>query len=207
MARRRGKFIVLEGGDGSGKSTAIRHLKEALKDERILFTREPGGTPLGKTFREILLSEHMDALTELMLFSADRREHLSQVIVPTLRSGVHVICDRFDASTYAYQVYARDKEKHKHFFDMLNPELTREARPDLYIFLDVPTSVAKERMEARTEKMTKFDKAKSAFHRRVNAGYKKFLRGVPHVTIDAAANIDVMNLNIEREVRIVLSGR
>ncbi len=100
-----GKFITFEGGDGSGKTTAARFVAEQLTaaGHQVLLTREPGGSGVGDKLREIVLSEHVAPMTELLLFAAARAEHIEHVIKPALQQGKIVLCDRFTDSTYAYQ--------------------------------------------------------------------------------------------------------
>ena len=110
----RGKFIVFEGIDGSGKTTQINQLSKWLidtdiipKDNQLVITREPGGTELGKSIRSLLLDTSIkkspDSITELLLYAADRSQHVNEIIRPTLNKGDWVISDRFCASTLAYQ--------------------------------------------------------------------------------------------------------
>ena len=106
----KGIFIVFEGMDGSGKTTQLALIAEWLKgktDRQIVCTREPGDTPLGAKIREFVLNNEMDSLTELLLFNADRRQHVAEVITPALQSGAIVLCDRFTMSTTVYQGYAK----------------------------------------------------------------------------------------------------
>ena len=101
----RGRFITLEGIDGAGKSTHVAWIRDTLtgRGNRVVATREPGGTPLGERLRELLLREAMTHDTEALLMFAARREHLEQVIRPALARGEWVLCDRFTDATYAYQ--------------------------------------------------------------------------------------------------------
>ncbi len=101
----RGRFITFEGIDGAGKSSHIEALAEWLRaqGQRVLTTREPGGTPLAEALRELVLHKPMDALTESLLVFAARRDHLATVIEPALATGTTVLCDRFTDATFAYQ--------------------------------------------------------------------------------------------------------
>ena len=104
-------FITFEGPDGSGKTTIISMLSEALKDtNEVLVTREPGGIPISEKVRDILLANEndMDGRTEALLFAAARRQHLVEKVVPALDDGKIVLCDRFVESSLAYQGYARN---------------------------------------------------------------------------------------------------
>ena len=109
----RGLFITIEGPDGSGKSTQIENIKRFFEDKNIeiVFTREPGGTPIGERIREIILDNsfnEMDPMTEAMLYAASRAQHVAQIIGPALDSGKVVVCDRFVDSSLAYQGYGRN---------------------------------------------------------------------------------------------------
>ena len=110
---KKGRFIVLEGGEGAGKGMCIDYLKEQLNGRGdMIFTREPGGTPIAEKIRELLLdkgSEGTLPLTELFLFCGARARHVQELIKPALESGKNVICDRFEASTMVYQVYGRQR--------------------------------------------------------------------------------------------------
>jgi dTMP kinase len=192
-----GKFIVLEGGEGSGKGTISTHLKELLTGKDVIFTREPGGTPLGERIRDMLLDETMSTMTELLLFEAGRAEHMHQVIVPALLRGTHVICDRFDASTYAYQVCARWNKKYADLFQRLNSEVLESTVPDLYLFCDVPPGIALKRRLSAGGEITRFDKEELEFHHAVYFGYKEFLKDKPHVMIDATRPIPEMIRAVE----------
>jgi dTMP kinase len=146
-----GYFITFEGGEGAGKSTQVRHLAEALRQGRhdVLLTREPGGSEAAERMRAILLDPALalDAMTQLMLFSAARRDHWIKTIAPALARGAIVICDRFYDSTFAYQGAAGgvcESEMRK---------LTRfalgDAAPDLTIILDIEPSKGLARAAAR----------------------------------------------------------
>ena len=200
----KGTFTVVEGVDGAGKGTVISHLEKAFKGQNVLFTREPGGTALGEKLRELLQSETMDVLSEFYLFCISRREHLLHVITPALESGTHVICDRFDASTYAYQVYARGDGAYRELFTVAHEAILGDVRPDCYIFLDVPTEVAMKRLEGRPGEKSKFDKAEAEFHARVREGYIEFMKGFPHVVVDGTPEPAIVCAEAEREVRLII---
>ncbi len=197
----RGKFIVLEGGEGSGKGTISAHLQKVLKDENVIFTREPGGTPLGEELRTLIFDTKMSTMTELLLFEAGRAEHLDKVILPALLRGTHVICDRFDASTYAYQVTARWKKQHAQFFELVNTEVLRDVSPDLYLFCDISPEAALARRMAAGGEVTRFDEEDLSFHEAVYRGYKEFLKDKRFVAIDATMGIPEVIAIAESVVR------
>ena len=107
--KNRGIFISFEGTEGSGKSTLIQHLKQALEkmDRQVIATREPGGNPVSEKIRETVLHFSMNPWTELLLYEAARSENLAQLVVPALEQGQIVLCDRFTDSSLAYHGYAR----------------------------------------------------------------------------------------------------
>ena len=165
-----GIFLVFEGGDGSGKSTQARILHRRLTREGhgVLLTHEPGGTPLGEAVRRWLKTHSLSMpLTELLLFTAARAQHVDQIIAPALDSGQIVICDRFEASTVAYQGYGRGIELD--LIHRLKQEVTGGLRPDLTIFLDVPVEEGLARKGSGSRDA--FESEAVEFHQRVRQGY------------------------------------
>ena len=134
-------FLTLEGVEGAGKSTLRGALVDLLSDlgKEIVVTREPGATELGRTIRTLLLdpaTKGLDPLAELLLFSADRAQHLCEVVRPALARGALVICDRFTHSTLAYQGYGRGLPLD--ILEQLNRVTTKGLAPDLVLLLDLP---------------------------------------------------------------------
>ncbi|MEK7151889.1 MAG: dTMP kinase [Patescibacteria group bacterium] len=223
---KKGKFIVLEGGEGSGKSTCIGVLKERLPlifgAHAFLFTREPGGTAIGENIRRILMSkdpglEHMQPLTELMLFCAARTEHVQTVINPALQNGTHIVCDRFDASTIAYQIDALERNDLRSDFEILNAlALGHRSRkvfhqwmggphPDIYIILDVDPWVGLERTaEAKGKDTTRFDDKEIAFHVRVRESFLRFAQIHPESAVVLNANMAQEDV-VQEVLDIILS--
>ncbi|MDO8520946.1 MAG: dTMP kinase [bacterium] len=201
----KGKFIVIEGVDGAGKTTVITHLQSKFSGGSVFFTREPGGTKIGKFIRDILVGETMDPMSEILLFFADRREHLLNVVGPALESGIHVICDRFEASTYAYQLAGHEHMEYEELFKDLSARVVGPMAPDHYILIDVPTEVAAERMRLRPGEQSKFDAKDEAFHRRTREAYKKFLAGYPHTVIDGSRKTEDACGHVEQVVREILA--
>ncbi|ADZ91533.1 dTMP kinase [Marinomonas mediterranea] len=169
----KGKFITLEGGEGSGKSTAIACLEQWMKAQGIpyLLTREPGGTPLAEEIRQVVLSkrdETVNSITELLLVFAARAQHVAQKIAPALESGVWVISDRFIDSSYVYQGVARGLDIED--IDSLVRLAVGASLPDKTILLDVPVSVGMARVSARTGN-DRLDGESTQFHEMVRAGF------------------------------------
>ncbi len=176
-----GMFIVLEGCEGSGKSTQIKLLAKKLeKIGEVVVTREPGGTHAGTKIRELLMNSKMEIsiLTELFLFCADRANHIDRLIRPALAEGKIVICDRFDPSTIAYQVYGRGHENFEEVFMKINAfakgrDIYGEINPNIVIYLDIDAEEGLRRTRGREEKLTKFDEEKIEFHKKVRKAYLK----------------------------------
>lgn len=205
---KRGKFIVIEGGEGSGKTTVINFLREAFDNcNDIVFTREPGGTNIGEKIRNLLMDKgNKDILpiTELFLFCAARAQHVEELIIPSLKSGKHVISDRFDASTISYQLFGRNKMELLNYFLDLNSIAKKEVEPNLVIWLDVTPKIGLARKEKSQEgKTTRFDDEKLEFHRRVREGFMSCFRknytDSPSKTIWHKIDTDIFSLDEVKE--------
>lgn len=162
-------FIVLEGGDGSGKSTQARALSRRLREAgyRVWLTHEPGGTTLGESIRSLLKGDQgIQPLAELFLFSAARAQLVNEVIRPALHSMTVVISDRFTASTIAYQAYGRGLDLK--LVQRLNHTATGGLEPNLTVFLDAPVEVGLARKHTTNDT---FESAPVQFHQRVRQGY------------------------------------
>lgn len=183
----RGRFIVLDGGDGSGKGTVIRAAQKEFSSDKTVFTREPGGTTFADKIRELILSpeaKDADANTMFSLYLASRADHVEKLIRPAINSGRNVICDRFDASTYAYQIRAQEGHHLKLLFDQIHEVFCGDVRPYLYIYLNVDPEVGAERTRGRGDS-NHFDERKLEFHANVRKGYLEFISSRPHQIINA----------------------
>lgn len=171
----RGIFITLEGVEGSGKSTQIHHLVEALTRAgyRVLQTREPGGTATAEAIRHILLTalshEPIAPQTEALLILAARCQHVTHLIRPALQRGTVVICDRFSDSTFAYQGFARGLDLR--WLRTANEVATGGVTPDLTLILDLPVSVGLARRRADRGQQNRLDRETERFHRKVRRGF------------------------------------
>lgn len=202
----RGRFITLEGPEGSGKSTHARLLAAQLQaaGHSVITAREPGGTPVGEAVRRLLQhdagGEGMAAETEIFLFMACRAQLVRQVISPALAEGVCVICDRFADSTTAYQGYARgcDVETILTLSNLATGDLT----PDLTILLDLDVKAGFERLRQRNlsrgVEKDRIERETLCFHERVRAGYLDLARRWPQRirVVDAARDEDAVQADI-----------
>lgn len=169
------KFITLDGIDGSGKTTQLNVVRDWFAQKRIpvIFTREPGGTPLGEQLRELLLdpATKVSLHTEALLMFAARRQHLEEVILPALAQGIHVVSDRFTDATFAYQGGGRGLPEEK--IALLEQWVQGSLRPDLTILLDVPLDVSMARIEGGRDDKDRFEREDAAFFKRVRETYLK----------------------------------
>jgi dTMP kinase len=205
---RRGRFITLEGGEGTGKSTQVRRLAASLAREGIdaLTTREPGGSPGAEAMREVVLSggaKPFGPFAEALVFAAARLDHLEVTIRPALDAGRWVICDRFSDSTRAYQGILGD----------VDPDLIRaleritvgETRPDLTIILDLPVTEGLRRARSRGGVPDRFESEGLVFHERLRRAFLAIAEAEPArcVVVDASRSeeqiaADVLQAVMER---------
>ena len=166
-----GKFITLEGIEGSGKSTSLRDITKILKKYSINYitTKEPGGGPLGTELRSMLLNKksNITSEVELLLMMADRKDHIDNLILPNLKKGVWVLSDRYLDSTYAYQGGGRQIEIST--IDKLS-NILNLPNPDLTILFDLPPDVALERAAKRAS-LDRFESEPVEFHTRIRKAY------------------------------------
>ena len=165
-------FITLEGIDGSGKSTQSAKLAEWLEDRtghRTIRTFEPGGWPEGKSFRELILDGNFCDMSELLLFLADRSEHVSRVILPALRQGCNVVCERWNESTLAYQAGGHELNI-SHIRRIIRA--CNFPEPNMKILLDLPPEQAMKRVIERGNKGDKFEAEGLPLMRRVADFYR-----------------------------------
>jgi dTMP kinase len=180
---RRGRFITLEGPDGSGKTTAARHLAERLRQrgEKVVLTAEPGGTPLGEEIRRLLLhmrdvSDDLDPRADALLFAAARAQHTARLILPALARGEHVVSARYLDSSLAYQgaAYGNDPAEMRH----LQEFATYATVPDLTILVDVPVEVGLARK--RRGPWNRFEDTEgAAFFEKVRSAYLQLAAAAP----------------------------
>lgn len=204
----KGLFISIEGPDGSGKSTQIENIRKFFADKNIeiVFTREPGGTPIGERIREIILDnsfKEMDYMTEAMLYAASRAQHVAQIIRPALEAGKVVVCDRFVDSSIAYQGYGRHLGE---AVEVINSYAVKECTPDVTFLLKVDPNVGKTRIKANRETEDRLEHEKMAFHREVFEGYLELEKQYPGriVGIDASMGIEEIRDEIYRKLEEII---
>lgn len=195
---KRGAFITFEGGEGSGKSTQVKLLAEALAahDVSHVITREPGGVPAAERIRELVVTGAGDAwqpTTETLLFYAARLEHVERLIKPALEKGKHVICDRFADSTLVYQGIGKDLSEH--YVQMLHKMTLGNFVPDLTFILDISPQEGLKRAQARAHKETRFESMPMDFHRRIRAGFLSIAAREPKRCIVLDATQDTKSLH------------
>src|SRR5216110_1986810 len=202
-------FITFEGSEGSGKSTQVQRLAARLERSGVpyLVTREPGGTPIGETIRELLqFAPHNSAMTpetELLLFEASRSQLVREIIKPALERGLCVIADRFFDSTTVYQGAARRLDRE--MVERLNAFVVGDCVPDVTFVLDVDAATAELRMQKKPRRADRMEQEPAEFYERVRRGYRDLAAREPNriVLIDGSADPD----EIENQIWKILSSR
>jgi dTMP kinase len=193
----KGIFITVEGIDGSGKTTQALKIKEffELKGRTVIFTKEPGGTKLGKKIREILLNDEMNPVSEFLLFASDRKEHVDNLIVPELKKGHVVISDRFHDSSVAYQGFGRGVSLD--FINFVHSNILGNIVPDLTLIFDVLPEVGLHRLSSRD----RIERAGIDFLRRVRRGYLEMAKTSNRfAVVDANRNIEAVWETVKNEI-------
>jgi dTMP kinase len=205
-------FVTFEGIEGSGKSTHLRRLAEHLKARGIAVveTREPGGTVAGNAIRALLLGTEAIPLTplgELLLYCADRAQHVHEVVRPALAAGRVVLCDRFSESTLAYQGYGRGLDLGR--VRALDAEARDGLVPGLTFLFDCPVEEGLARARARAAAGDRFEREVVSFHERVRHGFQEMARAEParFRMIDSGAPIDEVHATVVAETEKRLACR
>jgi dTMP kinase len=188
-----GRFITLEGGEGTGKSTQSKRLVKALEARGIacVATREPGGSPGAEDIRKLLVTGEpgrWDALTEMLLLFAARADHVARTIQPALDAGKYVICDRFTDSTYAYQGVGRGTPRET--IRRIESVVLEDFKPDLTLVLDLPVETGLLRALARGNEESRYEKFDVQFHEKLRQAFLDIAKRAPDrcVVIDAAGS-------------------
>ena len=202
----KGLFITLEGSEGVGKTSNLEYIKSLLNDAGIdyIVTREPGGTPMGETLRNMLLGDEFKGMsddTELMLMFAARAEHVAQVIKPAIEQGQWVLCDRFTDATYAYQGGGRQLDMSR--IEGLENWVLGDLRPDLTLLLDAPIEIGRERAGKRSVP-DRFEQERDEFFNRVRNTYLDRAKAEPDriKVIDASGDLD----SVQSQVKSIFSS-
>ena len=210
----KGKFIVIEGIDGSGKTTQINQLSKWLNEtnlipenNQLVVTREPGGTKLGQSIRSLLLDtskeKSPDSITELLLYAADRAQHVNEIIRPSLSKGDWVISDRFCGSTLAYQGYGRKLDIK--LIKNLETIATQGLYPDITFLLDIPVDESiRRRISKKDDRM---EKEGREFLSNVSLGFKKLSEDNKWKRISALDSKEKIISNIKYEIKKLLKNK
>ncbi len=203
-----GFFITFEGPDGSGKTTAATGVYNRLLSEgyNVIYTREPGGINISEQIRDVILdpkNTEMDAKTEALLYAASRRQHLVEKIIPSLKQGKIVICDRFVDSSLAYQGYARKLGIEEVY--SINQFAIENHLPDKTIFLDIDAQTGLDRISTRANK-DRLDQEALSFHNDVFEGYKVVMEMFKDrvVKVDATKTVEeVIELCYKEVLKVI----
>ena len=192
-----GRFITFEGGEGTGKSTQVARLVEALRarDLEVLQTREPGGSDGAEEIRNLALNGdagRWSAMTETLLMFAARSDHLERTIRPALDAGRWVVCDRFADSSRAYQGVGGGVDEA--FIELLDAAVVADDQPDLTLVFDLPVEVGLERAMGRGAAETRFETKGEAFHQRLRNGFRAIAAAHPErcVVIEAQGSVEAV---------------
>ncbi len=203
-----GRLITLEGPEGAGKSTQCIALVQWLQERgwNPVVTREPGGTELGTRIRHILLETHLDisARAEILLYAADRAQHVEKLIAPALKQGKIVVCDRYYDSTMAYQGYARGLGIE--FVEQVNMLSVGEVIPHLTLLYDLPVEAGMARKSS--DELDRMEIETLEFHRQVREGYLKIAEKEPDrvKVIDAGKDIQIVTRDTIVHVEALLKA-
>jgi dTMP kinase len=212
-----GKLVVLEGGEGCGKTTQLNRLsawfaqKSDFPFTTLKTTREPGGSPLCQTIRQVLLTPDRDEVmqnrTELLLYAADRAQHVDAWLRPWLNEGALVLCDRYTASTVAYQGYGRGLDRP--LIETLNQIATGGLEADLTLWLDLDPEIGLARAQARGTR-DRIEQADLKFHQNVRSGFaalhdaQKKTNPDRFIRIDASQSMDLVEQDLIQAIERVL---
>ena len=202
----RGRFVTIEGGEGTGKSTQLPLMAAYLRenDIEVVETREPGGSPGAEKIRDLLVNgptDRWDSVTETMLHFAARREHLERTVRPTLDRGAWVLCDRFADSTMAYQGYGLGVPRD--MIETLYGVVVGDTKPDLTIIMDIAPEIGLKRADDRRSGGTRYESMDVGFHERLRAGFLDIAKHEPErcAIIDASQSIETVAAEIRQLVK------
>lgn len=206
----RGLFITFEGIDGCGKSTQIDRVARLLRDElgiEPVVTREPGGTVIGEAIRKILIDpvyKEMGTETELLLYLASRAQHVEEKILPALESGKMVLCDRFQAATFAYQGYGRGLSLE--ILRQLNSFSTKGIAPDCTLVFDISVECSLRRLSAMNKCKDRLESCSTDFFEKIREGYRALASADPTVVLlDGEKGLDELTGLVYSQITQVMS--
>jgi dTMP kinase len=191
-------FITLEGVEGSGKSTIINFIKDSLETsgKKVVVTREPGGIDIAEQIRSVILDRKntkMEGRTEALLYAAARRQHLVEKVIPSLKEGNIVLCDRFIDSSLAYQGYARGLGINEVY--SVNKFAIENLMPDLTLYLDLDPQIGLNRIaKNKGREINRLDLEEINFHVKVREGYEEILKMFPKRMVRIDANQEIGNV-------------
>jgi dTMP kinase len=208
----RGLFIVFDGIDGCGKSTQLARAAERLGKEgrTVVITREPGGTAISEKIRSVILSSDHGAMVnecELLLYAAARAQHVSEKVVPALKRGEMVLCDRFDCATYAYQGFGRQVPLS--LIEKINGIAAAGLRPDVTFVLDISVDAAFARLSAMKKSRDRLESEGREFFTRVAAGFRSMALQHPEtmVLLDATRPVEELGEQVYRRIMEAIGAR
>lgn len=202
-----GKFIVVEGTEGSGKTTQLSKVQDRLIElgYDVIITREPGGTPMAEEIRELTLrtrDETVSPITEMLLMFASREQHLLHTIRPALEAGKVVLCSRFVEASYAYQVVGRGASEDLFYNLVVNT--VGNTIPDLTVFMDVGSETSKSRQATRGEDYDRIEKSPDDYFTRVDDIMRQLATLPKHHTIDAEQPVSEVTEQIVKAVLMTI---
>jgi len=201
----KGTFITFEGGEGAGKSTVVKLVEKLLvsKNFNVFLTREPGGTGLkfSEEIRRVIMEyDDIDPITELFLFNASRREHMSKKIIPSLNKGEIVISDRFSDSTYIYQCIVKGVDP-KIFFQV-NKIIVEDNDPSLVFIFDIDPEEGLKRISSKKRTTNRFDQEDINFHKKIREAYLELYKTnkSKYILIDASKSLEDITKEISEKI-------
>ena len=205
-----GKFITLEGGEGAGKTTNLEFIVDYLKarGKPVMVSREPGGTPTGEEIRSLLLKKSQQPIskdTELLLIFAARAQHITEKILPGLKAGQWVVCDRYIDASYAYQGGGRNINPCK--INVLVDQFTNQLEPDLTLLLDVPVNIGMNRVRQRSVP-DRFESEQMSFFHSVRDSYLARATTFPNriKKIDGSQSLELIQSEITQYLDLLLAS-
>ncbi len=206
-----GKFITFEGPDGSGKTTVSKAVTKRLQEEgyKVIYTREPGGSAIAEQIRSVILDPKntlMDGRCEALLYAASRRQHLIEIVLPSIEEGITVISDRFIDSSLAYQGCGRGIGMDEVF--AINQFAIESYMPDKTIYLDIDAQTGLDRIAKGRDVLDRLDQEDISFHNAVFEGYQKVIDKYQDrmILVDATKDVDDVIERAYQEVKGLIDG-